>query len=160
LETWKTYAGGLEYQLRIIKTVTETTVGDRHDHTHRIASRVSANSRVSNPDGSLCGTTCAATRSDALGSITPAPHNLVAANTFGDQAMTINGGKPHAIGDRGQRYEVTFFNPATFTRQVLGWSSTMEGAESMASGIDKHPVWEQPQIVDRGPCALKEHPHG
>lgn len=63
--------------------------------------------------------------------------------------MTIDGGKPHAIGDRGQRYEVTFFNPAISQRQVLGWSKTMEGAASMVAGIDAHPSWEQPQIEDR-----------
>lgn len=65
--------------------------------------------------------------------------------------MTINGGKPHAVGDRGQRFEVTFFNPATFKRQVLGWSESIEGAESMVAGIHKHPAWEQPQIEDRRP---------
>ena len=63
--------------------------------------------------------------------------------------MTINGGKPHAVGDRGQRYEVTFFNTATLKRQVLGWSETREGANRMADGINAHPAWEQPQIVDR-----------
>lgn len=26
--------------------------------------------------------------------------------------MIFDGGKPHAVGDRGQRYEVSFFNPA------------------------------------------------
>jgi len=44
---------------------------------------------------------------------------------------------------------VTFFNPATMKRQVLGWSETREGAESMAAGINAHPAWEQPQIEDR-----------
>lgn len=63
--------------------------------------------------------------------------------------MTINGGKPHAVGDRGQRYEVTFFNPATLKRHVLGWSETREGADSMVAGINVHPVWEQPHITDR-----------
>lgn len=70
--------------------------------------------------------------------------------------MTINGGKPHAVGDRGQRYEVTFFNPATFQRQVLGWASTSEAAESMAEGIRAHPVWEQPQIQDRMSAAKEQ----
>lgn len=65
--------------------------------------------------------------------------------------MTINGGKPHAVGDRGQRYEVTFFNPAAFKRQVLGWSETLEGAESMVAGVNAHPAWEQAQIEDRRP---------
>lgn len=63
--------------------------------------------------------------------------------------MTINGGKPHAVGDRGQRYEVTFFNPATFTRQVFGWSDDPEGANDMVASIKLHPVWEQPRIIDR-----------
>lgn len=65
--------------------------------------------------------------------------------------MTINGGKPHAVGDRGQRYEVTFFNPATDKRQVLGWSETREGADSLVAGIDKHPTWRSPIVQDRKP---------
>lgn len=65
--------------------------------------------------------------------------------------MTINGGKPHAVGDRGQRYEVTFFNPSTMRRQVLGWCETRDGAESMAAGVRAHPAWEEPQIEDRQP---------
>jgi len=64
--------------------------------------------------------------------------------------MTINGGKPHAVGDRGQRYEVTFFNSATFKRQVLGWCETREDAERIVATMSDHPVWEQFQIVDRG----------
>lgn len=72
--------------------------------------------------------------------------------------MTINGGKPHAVGDRGQRYEVTFFNPSTGTRQVLGWSETHEGALCMADGVDAHPSWKQPKVVDRhGAPAKTEH---
>lgn len=65
--------------------------------------------------------------------------------------MTINGGKLHAVGDRGQRYEVTFFNPGAGKRLVLGWSESIEGAESMVAGIRKHPSWEHPQIEDRQP---------
>jgi hypothetical protein len=63
--------------------------------------------------------------------------------------MTINGGKPHAVGDRGQRFEVTFFNPATFKRQVLGWCETREDADKIVATMRDHPVWEQFQIVDR-----------
>lgn len=55
------------------------------------------------------------------------------------------------VGDRGQRYQVTFFNPATFRRQVLGWCETIEGADSLAAGIKSHPVWELPEIEDRKP---------
>lgn len=63
--------------------------------------------------------------------------------------MTINGGKPHEVGDRGQRYEVTFFNPATGKRQPLGWSDTQEGVNALVGAIDSHPSWEQPQVQDR-----------
>lgn len=65
--------------------------------------------------------------------------------------MTINGGQPHAVGDKGQRYEVSFFNPNTSARQVLGWATTMEGALSMATGIEHHPSWSHPYITDRVP---------
>ncbi len=54
-----------------------------------------------------------------------------------------------ATGDRGQRYEVTFFNPNTEQRQVLGWCRTIKGAESMRDGVYKHPSWHSPEIRDR-----------
>ena len=63
--------------------------------------------------------------------------------------MTINGGKPHAVGDRGQRYEVTFFTPATTQRHVLGWCETRADAERIVASMRDHPVWEQFQIEDR-----------
>jgi hypothetical protein len=48
---------------------------------------------------------------------------------------TINGGQPHAMGERGQRHQVTFFNPATFKRQVLAGAahSKARRAWSLAS---------------------------
>jgi hypothetical protein len=70
--------------------------------------------------------------------------------------MTINGGKPHAVGDRGQRYEVSFFNPATWKRQVFGWSDTVDGANRMVAAVNDHPVWEQPQVLDRQAAADSE----
>lgn len=63
--------------------------------------------------------------------------------------MTHSGGKPHAVGDRGQRYEVSFFNPATNERQVLGWTDDAEGARKMAGAVEAHPSWEVPWITDR-----------
>lgn len=68
--------------------------------------------------------------------------------------MTHSGGKTHAIGDRGQRYEVSFFNPATGQRQSLGWSETAEGAQSMAESVEAHPSWEYPWITDRQAKAI------
>lgn len=61
--------------------------------------------------------------------------------------MTHSGGKPHHVGDKGQRYEVTYFDGER--RQVFGWSVTPEGARTMANSIELHPSWEYPQIRDR-----------
>ena len=63
--------------------------------------------------------------------------------------MTHSGGKPHAVGDRGQPYEVTFFDPNTNARRVLGWCETAEGAQDLARAIEAHPSWQFPQIRDR-----------
>ncbi len=63
--------------------------------------------------------------------------------------MTIDGGKPHAVGDKGQRYEVSFYDPATNSRRVLGWCATAEGAQQMADGIEHHPSWAFPWVTDR-----------
>lgn len=63
--------------------------------------------------------------------------------------MTHSGGKPHNVGDRGQRYEVTFYDPSINARRVMGWSDTAEGAQSMAASIEAHPSWQFPQIRDR-----------
>ena len=62
-----------------------------------------------------------------------------------------------ALGDRGQRYEVSFFNPATNSRQIAGWTDDIEIARSMANGIEKHPSWEYPWITDRR-ASVREFP--
>lgn len=61
--------------------------------------------------------------------------------------MTHSGGKPHAVGDRGQRYEVTYLDGDE--RKVCGWSDTIAGAERMRDAIDLHPVWCEPATRDR-----------
>jgi len=63
--------------------------------------------------------------------------------------MTHSGGKPHAVGDLGQRYEVTYFDSAANARKVLGWSETADGAQRMADSIEAHPSWQFAQIRDR-----------
>ena len=63
--------------------------------------------------------------------------------------MTHSGGKPHNVGDKGQRFEVTFFDPNSNERRVFGWSDAIDGAQSMAQAIEKHPSWSYPQIRDR-----------
>jgi hypothetical protein len=63
--------------------------------------------------------------------------------------VTHSGGKPHAVGDRGQRYQVTYFDEAANKRKVCGWSDTAEGARSFVDGIIQHPGWSFAQIWDR-----------
>jgi hypothetical protein len=63
--------------------------------------------------------------------------------------MTHSGGKPHEVGDRGQRFEVSFFNPSANGRQVLGWTDDEETARRMADSVDLHPSWEFPWVTDR-----------
>ena len=64
--------------------------------------------------------------------------------------MTYGGGKPHEIGDRGQRYEVTFFNPQRGLRVVLGWAEELKVAQTLADAVNDHPSWREPEIEDRG----------
>lgn len=74
--------------------------------------------------------------------------------------MTHSGGKPHAVGDKGQQFEVTFFDPNTDTRKVLGWSDTMRGAAQLASCVEAHPSWDFAQIRDRTVRAPLDRAHG
>lgn len=61
--------------------------------------------------------------------------------------MTWGGGKPHEVGDRGQRYEVSYERDGN--RRVFGWSDTLAGANAMARSIDLHPTMSNPKIKDR-----------
>jgi len=63
--------------------------------------------------------------------------------------MTHAGGKPHNVGDLGQRYEVTFFDPARGERRTFGWSDTVDGAGAMMESITLHPSWTNPRVADR-----------
>jgi hypothetical protein len=63
--------------------------------------------------------------------------------------MTHSGGKPHAVGDRGQRYEVSYYDPYSNTRKTFGWSDTIEGAQAFARSIELHPSMQFPKIRDR-----------
>lgn len=66
--------------------------------------------------------------------------------------MTWGGGKPHPVGDQGQRYEVSFSENGT--RKVMGWTPTIEGARRFCASITLHPVWTEPQIWDREQQAM------
>jgi hypothetical protein len=68
--------------------------------------------------------------------------------------MTWGGGQPHNVGDKGQRYEVTYRDPERDKdepdkRRVFGWSDTYEGARRMVDSIMLHPVWCGGEIQDR-----------
>ncbi len=63
--------------------------------------------------------------------------------------MTDNCGKLLEGGDRGQRYEITYFDPDADGRCIFGWSDTPKGAATMEVAIDLHPSWSHPQTQDR-----------
>ena len=63
--------------------------------------------------------------------------------------MTHSGGKPHAVGDQGQRWEVSFYNPTTNKREVYGWTNDHVSALAMAEAVEAHPSWEYPWVTDR-----------
>lgn len=64
--------------------------------------------------------------------------------------MTHSGGKPHNnVGDKGQRFEVTYFDPSEDKRKVYGWSDDAGIARKMGDSVDAHPSWRFPQLRDR-----------
>lgn len=64
--------------------------------------------------------------------------------------MTHSGGKPHAVGDRGQRYEITVYDEELQQRRVLGWADSEEAAYGMARAAEKRPSWSKGEVNDRG----------
>lgn len=63
--------------------------------------------------------------------------------------MTHSGGKPHAVGDKGQRYEVSVFDEGKKERIVIGWSNDAAVARSMADSAELRPSWTFAQVRDR-----------
>lgn len=65
--------------------------------------------------------------------------------------MTHSGGKPHTnVGDIGQRYEVLAHGyPKNETDNVIGWSSTLEGAREIMEAILLAPGCTSAKIYDR-----------
>jgi len=62
--------------------------------------------------------------------------------------VTHSGGKAHEVGDRGQRFEVSYI--ANYCRKVYGWTDELEIAKEMAACIAAHPAWKHARINDRG----------
>lgn len=52
-----------------------------------------------------------------------------------------------STGDRGQRYQVMFFDGAG-NEQTLGWTVDADGG-GLVPGLKKHPVWKLSRIIDR-----------
>jgi hypothetical protein len=63
--------------------------------------------------------------------------------------MTHSGGKPHAVGDRGQRYEISFHDRDGNQRRVFGWAESEIGAKQMASALETRTGWTDAKINDR-----------
>lgn len=63
--------------------------------------------------------------------------------------MTHSGGKPHNVGDKGQRYEVRATGWPKEGQSVIGWCSTLEGAYGMHAAVNKAPGCTSTEIFDR-----------
>lgn len=53
------------------------------------------------------------------------------------------------IGDRGQRYEVSYLEADGIERKSFGWANTRRGVEGMVRSIELHPTMEEPEVYDR-----------
>lgn len=63
--------------------------------------------------------------------------------------MTHSGGTPHAVGDRGQRYEITVFDDNLGQRVVVGWTDDASEAARMGTSAEVRPSWNFSQVWDR-----------
>jgi len=62
--------------------------------------------------------------------------------------VTHSGGKPHEVGDRGQRFEVSYIDTDHFEK-TYGWTDELVVAKEMAACIAAHPSWKHARINDR-----------
>jgi len=52
------------------------------------------------------------------------------------------------VGDKGQRYEVRYTDTKGVER-IMGWTKTTEGVDSFFKGIELHPNFHSPKVIDR-----------
>ena len=71
-----------------------------------------------------------------------------------ERRMTL---PPEKIGDKGQRYEVRYFDGADRTLKTFGWAKTLASAERLCDAIRIHPVWNTPTIFDRATDQTEAH---
>ena len=53
------------------------------------------------------------------------------------------------VGDKGQRYEITYRDIDTNERKVFGWSDDVAGIQAMHNSILRHPSMADPETRDR-----------
>lgn len=70
--------------------------------------------------------------------------------------MTYDGGKPHAVGDRGQRFEVSVYDEDKGERIVCGWTDNADDASKMAASFALRPGWSLEQVRDRKPIGAEQ----
>lgn len=64
--------------------------------------------------------------------------------------MTHSGGKPHQVGDRGQRYEISVIaDDQGGKRIVVAWTNDKASADRMAVSFALRPSWRHGQVRDR-----------
>lgn len=67
--------------------------------------------------------------------------------------MTHSGGKPHEVGDRGKRYEITVFDIDKGRRTVIAWQES-EPTDKLLRSLETRPGWVLAESRDRRPCDL------
>lgn len=65
--------------------------------------------------------------------------------------MTHSGGKPHKVGDGGQRYVVSVFDEGRNERINLGYADDSTVAAQMATAAELRPSWKFAWVTDRQP---------
>lgn len=63
--------------------------------------------------------------------------------------MTYSGGKPHVVGDRGQRYEVRATGWPRTEKSAIGWTDLISKAAQMAASARTNPSCISTEIFDR-----------
>lgn len=63
--------------------------------------------------------------------------------------MTHSGGKPHAVGDKGQQYEIRATGYPKDEECVIGWTTDLDQAKAMATSILLAPSCKSASVLDR-----------
>lgn len=64
--------------------------------------------------------------------------------------MTYGGGKPHPVGDGGnRRYEISIFDETENKRIAIAWGDDKEWAERAAKSAALRASWSDGQVKDR-----------